>query len=67
MQAIELAEHVLKEADKALVSAAEFAPGEEAEFRKQISPTVSKPTPESPNPNDLDALIAEHRRKHKIA
>ncbi|GAA0030224.1 hypothetical protein [Bradyrhizobium ottawaense] len=67
LEGLKFAEHAVTETEKALTEAAEFAPGEERTFRTQIEAELAKPPqPTKPDPNDLDAIIAEHRRRHGI-
>ncbi|MCJ9731291.1 hypothetical protein [Bradyrhizobium sp. PRIMUS42] len=67
IEGLQFAELAVKETDKALTEAADFAPGEEYAFRAQIDAEIAKPPqPTKPDPNDLDAIISEHRRRHGI-
>jgi hypothetical protein len=67
LEGLQFAELAVKETEKALTEAAEFAPGEEHAFRTQIAAEIAEPPqPSKPNPNDLDAIISEHRRRHGI-
>jgi hypothetical protein len=52
------------EAGKAFRDAAKFASGEEREFMERVRQAASQPKERTePDPNDLDAMIAERRRR----
>ena len=70
LEGLQFAELALKDTDKALSDTADFAPGEEQAYRDLIAGQVDKPAdPSAPvdDPNDLDQIIAAHRRRHKIS
>jgi hypothetical protein len=67
LKAHELASHVVGEAGKALHAAAKFAPGEEGPFLERVRQGAARPKPKTEvDPNDMDALIAERRKRFGI-
>lgn len=67
LEGLQFAELAIKETDKILTEAASFAPGEEQPYREQVAVQTDKPAdPPQPDPNDLDEMIAAHRRRHKL-
>jgi hypothetical protein len=64
LRAHEMGSHVVDRADKALREAAKFAPGEERPFLERVRASAARPKPKAGiDPNDIDALIAERRKR----
>jgi hypothetical protein len=67
LKAHEFASHVVDRADKALRETAKFAPGEERPFLERVRASAARPKPQAEvDPNDIDALIAERRKRNGL-
>jgi len=67
LEGLSHADLIVKDTDKALTESAAFLPGEDRAFLAEVESSLDKPKPAvEDGPNDLDAIIAAHRRRRRI-